>query len=217
MNTFERRIALITGPLAVVLWIAGLAVGSAAPTKLVSHASDAQVLAWVQGNKNPIILGAFLFLLGCVSFIWFAAMLRSRLVAAEGGRQTFATLVFGGSIAMAVLGMGTQTDITTAINASDVSPATAGVFHHLGDLFFVGAEVALFVVLAGVAVLAYRAAAVPRWWGTLGAIVGIVALIGPIGWAALIFGFPVWVLGTAFLLARAPRTETARAAVPATA
>ena len=61
MNTLERRIALIAGPLAVVLWIAGLAVGSAAPTKLVSHASDAHVLAWVQGNKNPIIVGAFLY------------------------------------------------------------------------------------------------------------------------------------------------------------
>lgn len=217
MNTLERRIALITGPLSVALWVAGLAVGSSVPTKLVSHATDAQVLAWVQGNKNPIILGAFLFLLGCIAFIWFAAMLRSRLVAAEGGTHTFATLVFGGSIAMAVMGLGTQTDIVTAINASDVSAATAGVFHHLGDLFFVGAEVSLFVVLAGVAVLAYRAAAVPRWWGALGAIVGVVALIGPIGWAALIFGFPVWILGTTFVLARAPRTGSARAAVPVTA
>ena len=216
MNTLERRVALIAGPLTIALWIVGLVVDSSLPTKLPSHATDAQVLAWVQGNKNPIILGSFIFMIGCVSFIWFAAMLRSRLVAAEGERQTFSTLVFGGAIAMAVLGLGTQANIVTAIDSPDVSPAAAGVFHNLGDLFFVGAEVALFVVLAGVAVLAYRTAALPRWWGTVGAIVGVVALIGPIGWAALIFGFPIWVLGTTFLLARAPRTS-ARAAVPATA
>jgi hypothetical protein len=217
MSKFERQIALVTGPLSVALWIGGLVVAHVVPAKLASHPSDAQVLAWVQGNQNPIILGAFLFMVGCLSFIWFAGMLRARLAVAEGGAQTFSTLVFGGSIAMAVLGLCTQTDIVTAINSSDVSPAAAGVFHHAGDLFFVGTEVSLFVVLVGVAVLAYRVAVVPRWWGAFGGIVGVVALIGPIGWAALIFGFPVWLLGTTLLLARSTRAESRRAPVPAAA
>ena len=47
---------------------------------------------------------------------------------------------------------------------------------------------------AAVAVLAFRHAVLPRWWGALTALVAVVALIGPIGWAALVWGFPVWVL-----------------------
>jgi ABC-type amino acid transport substrate-binding protein len=44
------------------------------------------------------------------------------------------------AVAAAIFGIGTQADIGAAINASDVSAPTAGMFHHLGDLFFVGAE-----------------------------------------------------------------------------
>jgi hypothetical protein len=84
MNTLERRIALVTGPLAVALWIVGLAVGSAVPSKIPSHPTDAQLLTWVQGNQSPIILGAFLFMIGCIVFLWFASILRTRLAAAEG-------------------------------------------------------------------------------------------------------------------------------------
>jgi hypothetical protein len=205
MNTLERRIALVAGPLAVVLWIVGLIVG-ASGTKIPHHATDAQLLAWVQGNTNSIILGAFLFMVGCVAFLWFASILRARLAAAEGENHTFSTLVFGSSIAMAVMGMGTKGDIVTAINPNDVSAATAGAMHNIGDLFFVGAEVSLFAVLVGTAVVAYKTAVLPRWWATLGAFVGVVALIGPIGWAALIFGFPLWTLGTTVFLARTPRS-----------
>jgi len=216
MNTLERRIALIAGPLAVVLWIVGLIVG-ASGSKIPHHATDAQLLVWVQGNKNSIILGSFIFIVGCVVFLWFASILRTRLAAAEGENHTFSTLVFGASTAMAVLGMGTKGDIVTAINPNDVSAATAGAMHHVGDLFFIGAEVSLFAVLVGTAVVAYKTAVLPKWWASLGALVGVVALIGPIGWAALIFGFPLWTLGTTVFLARQPRVAGTRTAAAATA
>jgi hypothetical protein len=61
-------------------------------------------------------------------------------------------------------------------------------------------------------VLAYRTAVVPKWWGTVGAIVAVVLAIGPIGWAALIFGLPVWTLVTSVLLARTPRSRAATTA-----
>jgi hypothetical protein len=209
MNTLERRIALIAGPLAVVLWIVGLIVQNSG-SKIPHHATDAQLLTWVQGNKNSITVGTFLFMVGCVAFLWFASILRTRLGAAEGENHTFSTLVFGGAVAMTALGMGTQADIVTAINPHSVSAATAGTMHNIGDLFFIGAEVALFAVLVGTAVVAYRTAVLPKWWASLGALVGVVALIGPIGWAALTFGFPIWLLGTTVFLARTPRVLRTR-------
>jgi hypothetical protein len=217
MNTLERRIALVAGPLAVVLWIAGLVVGNSVPSKIPHHPTDAQLLTWVQGNKNAITLGAFLFMVGCVAFLWFASILRARLAAAEGEGHTFSTLVFGAAVVICALGAGMNPDIVTALNASSVSAATAGTLHNLGDIFFIGAEIALFPLLVGTAVVAYRTAVLPKWWASLGALVGIVGLIGPIGWAALIWGFPVWLLGTTVFLARKPRAARTSTAVVATA
>lgn len=205
MNTLERRIALVAGPLAVVLWVVGLIVGNSG-SKIPHHATDAQLLAWVQANKDSITLGAFLFMVGCVSFLWFASILRTRLAAAEGDTNTFSTLVLGASVAMTALGVGTQADIVTAINPNSVSAATAGTMHNIGDLFFIGAEVSLSAVLVGTAIVAFKTAVLPKWWAWVGTLVGVVALIGPIGWAALTFGLPVWLLGTTVFVARTPRS-----------
>ncbi len=208
MNSrFDRISALVTGVLATGLWIAGLVIGQGFTDKLPDNASDARVLTWLHANKNLTIVGGWLFMTGCLAFIWFAGVLRSRLADAEGGNHTLSTIGYAGAVAAAVFGIGTQADVGSAINASDVSPATAGMFHHLGDLFFVGAELALIVLMASVAVLAFRVAAVPRWWGVFSALMGIVLWIGPIGWAALVFGTPVWTLGTALMLSRAPRSR----------
>jgi hypothetical protein len=46
-------------------------------------------------------------------------------------------------------------------------------------------------------------------------LIAIVLVIGPIGWAALIFGLPIWTLGTTWLLVRPQREQTPLAAVPA--
>jgi hypothetical protein len=45
----------------------------------------------------------------------------------------------------------------------------------------------------------------------------VILWIGPIGWAALIFGTPLWVLGTTILLVRTPRTRHSAAMAGATA
>ncbi len=211
----NRTALVVPAVLAVVLWIVGLVVSQGTTSNIADNATDAQVLAWIQSNTNPVILGGWLFMLGCVSFLWFAGVLRERLAAAEGGVTTYANLAFGASVAVAVLGIGTQGDTASAINKSDISPATAGALHHVGDLFFMGAELAMIAVLAATAVLAFRTAALPRWWGIVGLLVAVVLLIGPIGWAALIFGTPVWTLGTSLLVDR--QAVRRRASVPATA
>lgn len=218
LTHFDRLSALVTGPLAVVLWIAGLVVGQGLTDHLSDKATDPQVLAWLQDNKNLTIAGGWLFMTGCLAFIWFAGVLRTRLAAAETSDHTLSTLAYAGAVAAGIFGIGTQADIGAAINASDVSAPTAGMFHHLGDLFFIGAELTLMLPLVAVAILAFRTAALPRWWGAFSGLVAVILWIGPIGWAALTFGTPLWVLGTTILLVRSPREPRAAAAVtPVTA
>lgn len=213
-NRFERLMAL-TGVAAVAFWIAGLVVANGLSDSISDKATDRQILAWVQHNTTTLIVGAWLFAIGCLCFVWFGGVLRTRLASTED-TSTVSTITFAGLVATAIFGMLIPLgDFAVAINKNDVSAATAGTLHHVGDMFFAGAELSAVVLMTGVAVLGFRNAAVPRWWAAFSVLVAIVLLIGPIGWAALIFGVPVWTLVTAGLLLRTPRTR--RAAVPAPA
>ena len=62
-----------------------------------------------------------------------------------------------------------------------------------------------------VSILALKTAALPKWWSWFGILLAVVLVIGPIGWAGLIFGVPIWTLGTTGLLTvgRARRLEPA--------
>jgi hypothetical protein len=74
-----ERLSLLAAPLAIALWIAGLVVTNSFSDKIPSNPTDGQLLSWVQGNANSILFGGWLFMIGCLALIWFAAILRSRL------------------------------------------------------------------------------------------------------------------------------------------
>ncbi len=40
----------------------------------------------------------------------------------------------------------------------------------------------------------------PRWWAAFSGLVAIVLIVGPIGWLGLIFGAPIWTLGTSLFV-----------------
>jgi len=212
MSRIERWSPL-AGVAAVALWIVGLAISDAPDTS--TNKTDAEILSVYQHHSNQIIAASWLFMLGCVCFFWFAGMVRSRLVEAENGTNTFSTLAFGGAVAAAVFGIGTMGgQMAVAINKNDVSPATAGALTHLSDAFFIGVEMTLIVLFVAVAVASFRTRVFPKWWAVLLLIVAVVLVIGPIGWAAVIFATPIWTLGTAWMLLRpgGPRPQVAPAA-----
>jgi hypothetical protein len=210
-DTYTRITAWL-GPVAVALWIGGVVcLTHNAPG---DHASDLKILGWYRADANRVLLGGWIFMLGCLAFIGFASGLRRRMLLAENS-DSLTTLAFSG----AVLGAGFAmliplADIAGAIDKSDISPATAATFHHISDAFFVAAEIAAIIPLVAVGMLALQTRIVPRWWAALGLLVAVVLVIGPIGWAGLIFGIPIWTLGTTYFLLRGPR-EPRR--VPATA
>jgi hypothetical protein len=86
MSRWER-LSPLAGVVAVALWLAGLAITKAPDTS--TDKTDAQILSVYQHHADNILLGSWLFMLGCVFFLWFAGTLRSRMAEAEGGRMTF--------------------------------------------------------------------------------------------------------------------------------
>jgi hypothetical protein len=213
----KNRPLLLPAVLSVALWIAGLVVINSFSDKIPHNPTDGQLLTWVQGNQNSITSGSWLWMVGCLSFLWFAALLRPRLAEAEGGSRTYTALAFAGAAAATVFGILMQAgDLASAINQDSISASTAGTLHNISDMFFVGGELALIPFFAGVAVVAFRTGVLPKWWAAFSVLMAVVLVIGPIGWAALIFGTPVWLLGTGLIVGATPRLRR-RAVATATA
>ena len=130
------------------------------------------------------------------------------------GSQGWLTAIGLNFIASGLAGMLTAAvDVTGGLDKKDIGPATAATFHHAVDLFFVTTELAAVLPLAVVAVVAWRTRALPRWWAAFSGLVAVVLLSGPVGWLGLIFGVPIWTLGTSlFVLLGSPARMRAAAA-----
>ncbi len=214
-TTSDNRGWALFGPLAIVLWVAGMAlVTKGAPGQ---HATGSDILAWYRADTDTILLGGWLFMLGGLAFVTFAAGLRGRLAAAAGSAAQLPGLAFAGAVMAGVFGMLTgAVDVAGGIDKSDIGPTTAAAFHKSVDIFFVCAELAAIVPLVAVALVAWRTRVLPRWWAAFSVLVAIVLVVGPIGWLGLIFGVPLWTLGTSlFVLLRRSRVRVEAAAATA--
>lgn len=214
MGKWERW-APLSGVIAVVFWVVGVILVS-------TNAKDGKgpkVLAGYVHHSNGILLGAMLWSLGVILFIWFLGSLRARLLALEGPAGRLTAIAYGGGIAAATVAILIPGgDVAGALNKDDLDPSSAAALHHLTDAFFVGAEYLLPVLFFACAVAAFRFGALPKWLAWFSVLIGIVLLIGPIGWAALMFATPIWVVTVSIWLYQtaekparigAPATETA--------
>jgi hypothetical protein len=207
MNNAENRRWALVGPLAVALWIGGIAlITNGQPG---DHATGNDVLSWYGSHKNSILSGGWLFMLGCVGFVTFVAGLGRRLAAAAP------LALAGAGIAAAFAMLMAAVDVAGALDKSDIIPSTAAAFHHSVDIFFIGAELAAILPIAALAVTAWRTRVLPRWWAGFSGLVAVVLLIGPIGWLGLIFGLPIWTLGTSLFVLLGSRTRMRAAAATA--
>jgi hypothetical protein len=212
MNNSENRRWALIGPLSVVLWVVGIIlINKNGPAQ---HASGSEILAWYKAHPDSITMGAWLFMLGCLSFVTFVSGLRVRLAEAAGRASQLPMLALVGAGMAGLAGMLTAgVDLTGGIDKNNIDPATAATLHHSVDLFFVGAELAAILPLAAFAIVAWRTRVVPRWWAAFAGLVAVVLIAGPIGWLGLIFGVPLWTLGTSlFVLLRSPEGMRSAAA-----
>jgi hypothetical protein len=153
-------------------------------------------------------MGAWLFMLGCLGFVTLVAGLRVRLAEAAGRTSQLPALALAGAAMAGVLGMLTAAvDLVGGIDKNDIDPATAATFHHSVDLFFVGTELAAVLPIGAFAIVAWRTRVVPRWWAAFAGLVAIVLVAGPIGWIGLIFGVPLWTLGTSLFVLLGSRAQ----------
>jgi hypothetical protein len=197
-----ERFALLSGGLAAVLWVISLFVleGAGNPG---DPSGGGEIAEFYRDERTAILIAATLHVLGGFLFLWFVAALRPVLDA--GGSPSWlrtAAVVggtAGGALMLAMTG-GQSTGATT--DTELVTPDTAIVFWRLAHGIFVAAEIALAVFLGALSILALRRLVLPRWLGWFGAAITVLLLITPIGWAALLFLFPLWLIAASVILWR---------------
>ncbi len=196
------RFARLGGALAAVLWVVSLVVLEGAGNPAGPSGGE-EIAEFYRDNRTAILIAATLHVLGGFFFLWFVAALRS-VLDASGAASWLTTAMLVGGIAggALLLGMtgGHSTGATT--DAALLTADTAIVFWRLAHGFFVAAEVALAVFLGALSILALRRVVLPRWLGWFGVVVTVLLLIPPIGWAALLFLLPVWLIAASVIVWR---------------
>src|SRR5262249_40005176 len=181
MNNSDNRRWAVAGLVTVALWIVGVFLVT--HNQPGEHAGGSEILAWYKADTNTILLGGWIFMLGCLGFVTFGSGLRQRLADAAGPGSQLPGLAFAGAVMTGAFGMlFAAPEVAGAIDKTDIGPTSAAAFHHLGDAFFVCAELAAILPLALVAIVAWRTRTLPRWWAVFSLLVAIVLLIGPVGW-----------------------------------
>lgn len=209
----SERISALTGVAAVVLWIVGVIVLEGFAGTTPEGATDEEILSHYRDKEGAILTGGWLFMLGSVFFLWFAGVLRSRIASAEGPVGSLAATAFAGAVATGVLTLLVPAPgVAAAIQADDIGPPAAAALDSVGDAFFVGAELAAIVLVVATALATLRTPLFPRWWAWVSILLAVWLVIGPIGWAGLLFGFTLWTIATSAMLAA--RTQRVAGAGP---
>lgn len=213
-----ERVSALAGVLAVLLWVGGVTLIGGGHVGLpggIPEEGAEEVLVHFQGNADAVVSGSWLFMLGSLAFLWFTGILRSRLLRAEGGAGTFASIAFAGGVATGVFALGLPAGgVVAALGVDQLGASEAAALNALEAAFFIGAELSAIVLLAASAVVALRTAVLPRWWVGMSILLAVWLAIGPIGWIGVLAGIPLWTITTSLILARAD--QYAQPTVPAT-
>ena len=141
-----QRWSPLTGVLAVACMVIAFAIAGSSPS---SDDSDAKITSYYTSHSHQVrqIAGLLVFLAGVLLLIAFFAVLRARLLEAEGRPGRAAALAFGAGVASAALWfVAVSLFVAPALAANDTSrftldPDTFRILNDTGYIFWVGATV----------------------------------------------------------------------------
>lgn len=174
-----------------------------APRDIVDFYSD---------NDTQIFISSFVSIISAALLVYFGATLRSALEAG-GEQRAFLPLacfagfvIFAVAIAFDAVILFAMADTANDIPASGIQTLNA-VYSDDFLLFILGG--ALYLTAAGFSIV--RTAVLPKWLGVVAIVLGLIAVLGPLGFVTF-FGSAIWVAVTSIMLYRqqssAPQTRT---------
>ena len=218
MKQLWDRWAPLAGVLSVVCSLVGVLFVLDQPQE---KDSNAKIVAYFAQHSNQVrgVVGFFVFFAGILFLLAFLGSLRERLLAVEGESGRLAALAFGAGIASLPLwGVSMLLAFAASFTSGESSkfrldPNTYRLLSTTSYFAWVAALIVSAVVVWATSALALRTGVLPRWYGLLGIVAGIVQLFG-------LFLFPfvvwwLWIVVTAVLLVMRRSLAPARAAQPA--
>lgn len=174
------RFAPLSGLITAVLFATGSAIW--AYEQPPRGAGTEEIVSFYEGTSTEILIGGTISIVAMLFFVWFGAVLRERLAAAEGSeRSGLPLMAFGGAVLTAAVGLGAETiNMAGAMRAADgeLTTDTAQIYFDVSyALGGPSAGVAIAVVAAPTALIALRTGRVlPRWRSWLALLVALAAL-----------------------------------------
>ena len=192
-------------PLAGVVAVVGMVIGFGLITSSPStNDSDDKITAYYASHSHQVktLVSFFVFLAGLLILLVFFSALRARLVQAEGGLGRLGALAYGAGVASVVLWVGSIALFDgPGLTANDTSkfqldPNTFRLVNDTAYEFWVAAVIVGAVAVWATSAVVLRTGLLPRWFGWLGILVGVIQLF------AIVF-VPVFVYWGWLLLASA--------------
>ncbi len=209
-------------PLAGVLAVAGMLIGFAITSGNPStDDADEKITSYYTSHSHQVrgIISFFVFIVGILFLLLFLSALRSRLVAAEGGGGRLAALAYGSGVASAAVWLGSIAFFTApAVGTNDtgklhLDPNTFRLTQDAAYELWVSAVIVGAIVVWATSALALRTRVLPRWFGWLGILVGVIQLFAIV--FIPVFVYWGWILVAAVLLALRPAGPRPAAVPPA--
>ena len=201
MNTPSRSVQRL-GALGIVYAVLYVVASAFTLNVPQAGAGAPQVITYYSSHFAPITASIFLMIAGSVVFLFFLGSLRRALdlsgesrvlssVVTAGGAVYAAGLLVDALLANALLDAGHYHSVAAAsainvIAANDWAPVVAG----------------LSAVALGTGVAALRGGGLPRWLAWASIVLGVLAVAGPLGEAALWIS-PLWSVAVGITLMRA--------------
>jgi len=192
----------------VALFVGFGPLGGGAPGE---NASGVSVAHWYNTHSAQSWGSIYAVVLGLVLVLVFVTHLRTVLGAA-GGQQLWPNVAFASGIILAagiVVAGSFQTVLILASHNDEYGIVKIANFVGQNNeiLFLFG--VGLLTLSTGLAILLNRAVTpLPKTLGWYSVLVGVISAAGPLSLFAFLFGFPIWLIATGFVVATKQRRGT---------
>jgi hypothetical protein len=193
------KLAPLTGVLFAVLVVAAVFSNSSETPQ--ATAGVGKVVAYYGTHRSEVETSNILFALAFLVLVLFAGALRSYLRRTPATEGLGALVLAGGILMSGAAIMGTGLEYGLAHNLHHLSPQEAHTLNFLSQELFLPILAGAFVlaVCSGLAIL--RGAALPKWLGWVAIVLGIVVLVPPASFPALL-GFVIWSIVVSILMYR---------------
>jgi hypothetical protein len=205
------------GVVGIVLWAIAFAFGSGAPD---TEDSDAAIRSWFasESHQDSQLAAFFLFAVGTLCVVAFYGALRERLADAEPSPARISQLAFGAGLLsaafemIAVIAFVAPSFVASDTSSADVLPSTFRILSDMGYSAWVFGTMVGAVAVWATSAIALRSGVLPRWFGWLGIVVGIVQLFAILFVPILVYWAWIAIASILLVLRASPTSAAARPA-----